>query len=260
MNKTILQEELDSDEYKKEWNRLLEIRKSISYCLSFCYINSARDCVSTEKNFFLRMIDDILQSVISIEINAKEGIVNTCRRELRYLIELSIKSCLIVNTTNKNTFEEQINEFDKLLNSSNINPINSLSFQYLTTYDEEFKTEVKKLYGYLSKYTHSSSLQIKERLARAENGRPIGFEGIDELKKLNDDIEKVFAIVIVLIFHSVAQYVVGDFMVEPDGQTVNWYFNKSKYISIIDEQFDYKIERQIILKKLKEKRLQLIKF
>lgn len=261
MDKVKIDEELSSDEYKNEWNRLVEMRKSITYCLAFCYMNSVRDGVSGDRNFFLRMIDDITQSVISIEIIAKEGVLNTCRRELRYLIELSIKSCLIVNNTTKQTFEEQIDEYEKLLNSSNINPINSLSFAYLKPDNEEqFKTEVKRLYGYLCKYSHSSSHQIRERLARAQMGRTIGFEGVQELKELNNDIEKVFAVVLVMIFHSVAQYVVGDFMVEPSGETVNWYFNKSKYISIIDQQFDYKHERQSILSKLKAQRLERVTF
>jgi hypothetical protein len=224
-------------------------------------MHSIRDGVSGDRNFFLRMIDDIIQSVISIEIIAKEGVINTCRRELRYLIELSLKCCLIVNNTTKQTFEEQISEYESLLNSSNINPINALSFIYLRPdHEDEFKTEVKRLYGYLCKYSHSSSHQIRERLARAQIGRTIGFEGIQQLKELKDDIERVLAIVLVMVFHSVAEYVVGDFMVEPDGQSVRWYFNKSKFISVIDKQFDYKHERQAILPTLKAQRLERVKF
>ncbi|HEY1055796.1 MAG TPA: hypothetical protein VGE24_11690 [Emticicia sp.] len=261
MDKTKIDEELNSDAYKDEWRRLIEMRKSIIYCLSFCYTNSVRDGVSGERNFFLRMLDDITQSVISIEIISKEGIMNTCRRELRYLIELSIKSCLIVNNTSKHVFEEQIKEYEKLLSSSNINPINSLSFSYFQPdYEDEFKTEVKRIYGYLCKYSHSSSHQILERLRRAKIGRTMGFEGVQELKELNKDVERVYAVVLVMIFHSIAQYVVGDFMVEPNGQTVSWYFNRSKYINIIDQQFDYKHERQSILPKLKIERLERVSF
>ncbi|MBL7704388.1 MAG: hypothetical protein JNM21_02460 [Taibaiella sp.] len=256
-----IQQELNSEEYKHEWNRLIDMRKSITYCLSFCYMNSARDGISGEQNFFLRILDDIIQSIASIEMLAKEGIMNTCRRELRYLIELSIKSCLIVNKNPKKSFEQQIAEYEKLLSSSNINPINTLGFSYFDkVQQEDFKTEVKRLYGYLSKYTHASAHQIQERLASAMNGRTIGFEGISELKVLNKDVEKVLSIVVVMIFHSVAQYVVGDFLVEPNGKTVDWYFNKSKFINIIDESFDYKHERQVKLAELKEERFKRITF
>jgi len=260
MNEIEIKDELNSAEYKNEWNRLLKMRSSIIYCLSFSFMNSNRDGHSGEQNFFLRMIDDIIQSVISIEINAKEGIINTCRRELRYLIELSIKSCLIVNNTKKQKIEEQIDEYKKLLNSSNINPLNKLNFHLLDDKEDEFKIDTKRLYGYLSKYSHSSSYQIRERLEKANKGRTIGYEGITELQKLNNDIEKVFSVVLVMIFHSVDDYVIGNFLVEEDGRTINWYFNQSKYISIIDEKFDYKFERQSILIELKNERKKRIQF
>ncbi|KMQ61832.1 hypothetical protein ACM40_05750 [Chryseobacterium sp. BLS98] len=184
----------------------------------FCYLNSVRDGISQEKNFFLRMIDDISQSIVSINSLAKDGISNTCLRELRYLIEVAIKSCFIVRNSNKDTFVEQIKEYEKLLNSSNINQINTLEFYYLDDFNEDFKTEAKKLYGFLSKYTHASSYQLMERLNRNIIGRTIGFEGTKELKELNNTIEKVYSVVIVLIFHSVAQYVPGDFLVEQTGK------------------------------------------
>jgi len=206
------------------------------------------------------MTDDIYQRVVSINILAEEGITNTCLRELRYLIEVAIKSCLIVTNSQKETFKEQIKEYEKLLNSSNINPLNKLNFGYLGTSNEAFKTDVKQLYGYLSKYTHSSSHQLLERLSRNDSGRTIGYEEIEELNYLNNNIEKVYAIVIVMIFHSVAQYVPGDFLVENNGRTIDWYFNKSKYISLIDEKFDYKHERQAILDELILERKNRIKF
>lgn len=260
MTKEELNKELESKEYNDELDRLFILRNSLIQCLLFCYMNSIRDGISQERNFFLRMIDDIFQSATSITLLAKEGISNTCLRELRYLIEVAIKSCLIVRNSQKLTFKEQIEEYEKLLNSSNINPINTLSFHYLEDSSEEFKTETKKLYGYLSKYTHASSHQLLERLSRSDSGRTIGYEGIKELKELNDNIEKVYSVVIVLIFHSVAQYVPGDFLVERDGSTIDWYFTKSKYISLIDEKFDYKHERQSILNDLKINRKNRIKF
>lgn len=260
MTKDELNEELDSEDYKIELDRLYIMRSSIIQCLSFCYLNSVRDGISQERNFFLRMIDDISQSIISINILAKEGVSNTCLRELRYLIEVGIKSCFIVTNSNKETFVEQVKEYEKLLNSSNINQINTLHFYYLENCSEEFKTEVKKLYGFLSKYTHASSHQLLERLTRNSTGRTIGYEGTRELNELNNTIEKVYSVVIVLIFHSVAQYVPGDFLVEKNGRTIDWYFTKSKYISLIDEKFDYKHERQPILKELVDERKRRIVF
>lgn len=260
-NKIDIKTELNSDEYKREVQRLVTTRESLFHCLLFCLMNASRDGVSHKDNFFLRMIDDIIQSSTSIELLAREGVTNTCKRELRYLLEVSIKSCFIVNSFSGKTFELQIEEYNKLLDSSNINPINTLKLGYLKDgVDKLFLTDVKKMYGYLSNYTHSTSYQITERLNRVQNGRSIGYEGISELKDLNDSIERVFSYVLVFIFHSVAQYVVGDYLVESNGDSINWHFNQSKYINIIDGEFDYKHERKSKLNELKQKREKYTKF
>jgi len=252
MGKIDINKELDSEEYKQEWKRLIEMRQSISYCLMFCFMNASRDGQSNKMNFFLRMIDDIVQSVVSIEILAKEGAVNTCRRELRYILELALKSCFIVRKNGISDFEDQIKEYKKLLNSSNINLINKIELSYFNEEQkEDFLIYTKRQYGYLCKYSHSSSHQLNERLARINEGRTIGYEGIQELHNLNNDIEKTLSIVIVFLFNSVAQYVVGDFLVPRSGGQNEWYFSKSRFVKIIDETMDYKHERQIHIEKLK---------
>lgn len=255
-----LDKELNSTEYNNAWARFQTMRNCLLHCILFSYYDTVRDGISDKSNFFLRMVDDITQSTISIETLAKEGITNTCKRELRYLIELAIKATLITKTSSQTNISEQIEEYKSLLNSSNINPINKLQLNFFNELDgKDFKTEVKKTYGLLSKFTHTSSEQITERVERALNGKTIGYEGVAELQELNDLVEKVFSQVIVFIFNAVPEHVVGDYLVESNGDINNWYFKKSKYISLIDETFDYKHERQIKIEKIRKQRKENIK-
>jgi hypothetical protein len=69
-----------------------------------------------------------------------------------------------------------------------------------------------------------------------------------------------YAMVLVLIFHSVPDYVAGDFLVESDGTSNKWYFRKSKYIAGIDSRFDYKHERQEKLELIRRVRGEGIEF
>lgn len=94
--------------------------------------------------------------------------------------------------------------------------------------------DVKRTYGLLSKFTHASSDQITERINRSMEGRSIGFEGAIEQISLNELVEKVFSQVIIFTLNVVPEYVVGDYLVENDGGMNNWYFLKSKFISLID--------------------------
>ncbi|MBB4081158.1 hypothetical protein GGR28_003809 [Lewinella aquimaris] len=246
--------------YGAEMQRFQTMKNCLLHAVLFSYYNTIRDGISQERNFFLRMVDDVTQSVIAIDILAKEGVVNTCLRELRYLIELSIKASIITQNTTKLKIGEQIEEYKKLLNSSNINPINDLKLKFFDeTTEQEFKASVKRTYGLLCNYTHSSSVQITERIARSAAGRTIGFEGSEELSKLNDYIENIYSFVIVFIFNSVPDYVAGDYLVESDGSINPWYFKSSKFISKIDEKFDYKHERKTQLEAIKRQRQNNIK-
>ena len=256
-----INQELNSEEYKKELKRLQTMKLCVLHATLFCYYDSARDGVSDKENFFLRIIDDINQSVVSIEVLAKEGMINTCLRELRYLLELSIKSYFIVANNNENSFEEQVDKYEKILDDSKINPINTLNFRFFDDKNnEEFKSFAKRSYGYLCKYVHSSSHQILERLDRYKRGTTIGFEGIEELKKLNETVEKIYSIVLVFMFHSTADYVTEDYLVEKYGLSNKWYFSSSKYISLIDENFDYKFERQNKIAEIKKERIRRVRF
>ena len=49
---------------------------------------------------------------------------------------------------------------------------------------------------------------------------------------------------LVFMFHSVPEYVAGDWFVDSDGGTVEWFFSRSQYMAQIDAHFDYKHERQ----------------
>jgi hypothetical protein len=248
-----INEELESNEYKQEWNRHIEMRNNFVYCLKFCIMDSSRS-PNAKHNFFIRLSDDILQSIIPISTLAEQGVRNTCRRELRYLIELAIKSCYISQQAKDIAFEEQISEYEALLKAPSITPINDIELYFLkaNSMDLDFKSEVKRAYGLMSNYVHSTPKQILERLALADAGRYIGFEGIEELKVLNDEVEFVYSYVLVLLMHSIPQWVVGDYFVEPSGHSVKWSFSGSKYLARIDECFDYKHERQDKLEVIRE--------
>ncbi len=81
-----------------------------------------------------------------------------------------------------------------------------------------------------------------------------------QLKELNDEIAMVYSCVIVLLFHSVPTWNAGDYLVESNGDSFEWYFSRSKFLATIDSYFDYKHERQDKLDKIIEIRKQKVEF
>ena len=247
--------ELESEEYKVEYERHLDILNSFLRVLVFIKMDCNRSESLKEKFFCLSVVEDLLQSLVAIRCLAKEGIRNTCRRELRYIIELSIKACLISQKGSSQTAEEQISQFRSIIGSTNISMIKEIDFFYFDDTDKAlFISEVGRAYGKFCLYVHSTPNQMRERFELDAKGRNIGFEGIDELRELNDEISKALYISLVLFFHAIPQWCVGDYLVEPDGHTIDSYFTKYRLISIIDQYFDYKHERQTIQSELQANR------
>ena len=259
----LIKKELESPDYLEQLQKHEVIWRSLGMYLSFCKMNFSRAGDIAKRNFFLRVVDDFMQSIVAINFLSREGIHHTCRRELRYLLELSVKACLISQKSDKDasSFEDQIKDHNKILKKSDFNLINAIEFKLLTAKAaEEFKEDVKKMYGVLSAYSHSTPFQVSERLAREQAGRTIGYEGTDELRELNEHAQLTYSYIATLLAHAIEEWVLGDFLVERNGESNSWHFRKSKYIAMLDERFDYKHERQENLMIIQSNRVAEIEF
>ncbi|MFV0439789.1 MAG: hypothetical protein ACK5LV_00640 [Lachnospirales bacterium] len=228
-------------------------------CLFCVEMNFTRNDSVRNTSFFLAVIDDIYQSVVAIECLAKEGIRNTIRRELRYLIELSVKACLISQKNSESSTREQVDEFRKIIKDTNITMVKDVDFHYFDDKGKsDFVTMTKRVYGECCNYSHVTIKQINERFKLEDSGRTIGFEGTQELRELNDEIGQALSIVVILFFHAIPIWCVGDYLVDSDGTTTKFYYTKYEFISKIDECFDYKFERQANVDEVKKIRTERV--
>jgi hypothetical protein len=180
---------------------------------------------------------------------AKEGGISVAKRELRFIIESSIKMCFVHQKRYNSTVQAKLTEFDTELSSPSISIKRDLNLNMLPVdLRDTFSEEIGRLYGKMPGYVHLTPNQIMERIAAVDGGRLLGREGAAEVQELNDLISRGFAASLVLLLHSVPEYVAGDWLVDADGSTQDSYFVASRYISGIDSYFDYKHERQASLK------------
>ena len=229
--------------------------------LAFIVKDTARDPVFASNHLLSYLSQDILQSAMAVMTLTTEGVLNVVRRELRFLIEASIKICHVQRSSYASTIEEKLQAFEKVFQSQRISIKNNLDLPLLSEgIREEFCEEVGRLYGATSKYVHLSSDQIVASIALAQAGITSGMGGPSEVEKLNLLAERVLAVSLVLLFHSVPSWVAGNWFVDQNGSTVDWYFVQSKFISDLDSQFDYKHERQDRLAEIQAKRAAGIEF
>lgn len=254
--------ESGNNAFNQEWRNLQLINEALTMCLYICYGNFSRDKTTSKQSFFLNILDNIFEISMTIHSICDSGFRNPARRELRYLIELTSKACYINQNSHEENFEKQIDKFNSLLKSTSINFINDLSLSMLgTKLENEFKSDIKRIYGELSKYVHASPEQISENLSLYKRGIFPGKLDADEMNKFNFLMVRAYSISLVLYFHSIPNWVVGDFFeMFREADKNNWFFLKSIYIAKIDSSFDYKYERKDILIEYKKNRQNAIEF
>ena len=254
----------DEIQQTEEQARHDSIFTSLILFIQHCRVNFSRAGDDAFNNFAVHVTDEIIQAACAIRVLAMEGILDTSKRELRYLIELAAKACLVAQkypSPRETSLDEQITDQKTTLGKTDLNLLNAVTIRDLDSQtSEQFVSEVKRLYGVLSQYAHASYRNLTERRARARAGRPIGKEGESDLADLNDLVVRAYSVVIVLLSQALPEWVIGDFMVSMRSTDHQWYFVRSRYISSIDAKFDYKAERQEALGELASRRSAEIEF
>lgn len=229
--------------------------------IRFIIGDTARDPSFGTTHLLSYLSQDFIESAVGISFLAREGSLSVPKRELRFIIESSIKMCYVQQKNYRSSIEDKLKQFDKELSSASISIKRDLALSMLPApLRDEFDEELGRLYGKTSTYVHLTPHQILQRIAAVDSGRTIGYESVAEVEELNALISRGFAASLVLLFHSVSEYVAGDWLVESDGSTIFSYFLGSRFIAGIDSYFDYKHERQAQLGAIQEARGEKISF
>lgn len=255
------QQILESEEYQSEARKLSKIFNDFIKMLIISWQMSMRFKDFVDNSLFMRSVDDLAQSAVAVCTLAKDGMRNSARREMRYMIELAIKSIYVDQQVYNLCFEEKLKYFDQKIDSNSISPINKVSFSMFNRdLRDEFVCNLRRTYGIACTYVHPTVKQINERIELVDRGVVIGFETEVEMREINHEIYLVFSQLLVLVFHSIGSGFTGDIFVDWFDELRQWEYHKSKYIAAIDAYFDYKYERQHKLDYMKERRQNSIEF
>lgn len=229
--------------------------------LHFIVADTSRDPKYASTHLLYPLSQDILQSAMSILTLTVEGHLSVARRELRFLIEASIKIAAIQQQSYSSLLVEKLAEFDKDLKTSSISIKKSIDLHFLSEKDRAaLDEEIGRLYGLTSKHVHLTPYQIEKSIEALKAGVTAGKERPEDITELNKLTERAMAISLVLLFHCVPSWVAGGWLVQQDGSSVSWLFMQSRFIAALDAAFDYKAERQERLLRIQELRRSAIRF
>jgi hypothetical protein len=236
-------EVFNSQQYQQELKYIRDITNDCIFTLHSIAIYSTRAGTIYDNFLTIRAIDDIMQSVIAIRSLVENGIHNTVKRELRYLIEMMTKYVIVdyskmgENLTIKTTYLKE-----NIPNSS-IEIIDQYITPLSATKNDEFKAEVKDFFYKACAYVHPSKKQIDEQIKNYENGNHTGYESTKMLADINKLIFRAYDMILMMILHGFGHSMSGDLFVHLFDDNKKWKFHKAKYLKEYSKKFDYKHER-----------------
>jgi len=223
--------------------------------------DTRRDPEYLDNHLLSYLAQDFIESAHAIPLLVEQGIQNVARREARFILEAHLKMCFVQQQEYQSSIRTKLDAFESVFDSSKITIKRDILLNLLPEEDRpRLLEEAGRLYNAASSYVHLSCAQIFERIERVDAERTAGRESPADVERLNDLLSRVLACSLVFLFHSVPEYVAGDWLVEPDGSTVDWYFTRSRYLALIDARYDYKFERQERLKEIEAQRNERLTF
>src|SRR5207245_1810900 len=100
---------------------------------------------------------------------------NVCRREMRFILEMSIKLCYIQQQQYTSDIATKVATFKSTLDSTNISIQKQMDLRLIPQADRQaFFQEVGRFYGETSGYVHLSQAQILERISIVGQGKTAG--------------------------------------------------------------------------------------
>lgn len=193
----------------------------------------------------LKMLDLLLESAISTLSLIREGMLNPARREMRFLLEASIKAWWCDSVEPSGGVQNKIEFLNDLGSARFREVIDTLNPRLL---DEPTRKNLVQiiinLYALLSTHVHASTVGISVNLNRLRRGEYVGFEAIADINRVNELFARVLDISLAAVFESFDAALLGDVFVQVFDDNPKWTFHKTLFVKNISAHYDYKAERQ----------------
>lgn len=209
-----------------------------------------------DERISLRMKPHLVQSIIAAGHLIKEGLHDPARREMRFLVEASVKalwldqgspalrSGVVPSEPPPSSVAEKVTALDGLGRQRFDEVVDSLCFAMLgADAGRRYRQTAKSLYGSLSTTTHVSSRNVERDLANFDKGKHFAFETVADVDAIARLLRQVLDLALASHFEAFDQGLVGD-LFEPLFLP-NWSFLKTPLVAAVDRHFDYKHERRV---------------
>lgn len=219
-----------SQQYQQELKYINDITLDFVNTLRIISAYSTRGGDIYERVLCIRAIDDIIQSAIAIDMMIQNGVHNTVKRELRYLIEMVTKYVIVDYAKIGQELQVKIQYLKDEIPNSSIEVIDHYSTPFTEPVASNFKSEVKDFFYKACAYVHPSKKQIDEQLSNFERGNTIGFESAKMITDINKAVFRAYDMILAMIFHSFGYSMSKDLFEQLYNDDTKWKYHKGKYV------------------------------
>jgi hypothetical protein len=219
-----------SQQYQQELKYIKDISTDYIDTLRAISIYSTRGVEIYNKFLCIRAIDDLIQSAIAILTLVENGIHNTVKRELRYLIEMITKYVIVDYAKMGESFEVKTEYLRNEIPNSSIDIVNQYSTPFSVDTKEQFQSEIKDFFYKACAYVHPSKKQIDEQVKNYERGNTIGFESSKMFIDINKLVFRAYDMILTMVFHSYGYSMSKDLFEQIFNDNPKWKFHKGKYV------------------------------
>lgn len=220
----------NSQQYQQELKYIRDISADYIETLKAIFFYSTRGGDIFNNFLCIRAIDDLIQSAIAILSLVENGIHNTVKRELRYLIEMITKYVIVDYYKMGASFDVKTEYLRDEIPNSSIDIVNEYLTPFLVDTREQFHSEIKDFFYKACAYVHPSKKQIDEQVRNYEQGNTIGFESSKMFNDINKLVFRAYDMILTMVFHSFGYSMSKDLFEQIFNNNPKWKFHKGKYI------------------------------
>lgn len=220
----------NSQEYQQELKYISDVSKDFIETIRSISFYSTRAGDIYESFLSIKASDDLLQSAIAIEALANNGVHNTVKRELRYLIEMITKYVIADFDNMGQKLEIKLKYLHENIPNSSIEIIENYQTPFQLQLATIFKNEVKDFFYKSCAYVHPSKKQFDEQMSNYSSGNSIGFESAKMFADLNKIIFRAYDMILTMCLHGFGPSMSKDLFEQVFNENTKWKFHKGKYI------------------------------
>ena len=220
-----------SDHCKQAQAHFQEIVAEYLATLKVVSIMALRLDPAGDKNVMLRLIDHAMESALAIKSLVENAFHRPARREMRFLLESSVRLLHADGGRPSGTLEEKLELLDSARVTRLSDLVDDIDASIADSVRANLRSDVSDLYSFCCSYAHPSKALGDEFLQNSSKETFAGMDSAKELTRTAKQLFRIFDISLFCHFHALGLHLADDLFKSVYDKKADWPFRSGRYVS-----------------------------